>query len=129
MKERRGCFGNALTLTLLIGAIYIGIFAAILDPMLIAFGASEATLPYAHDLMAYLLPGLLLTNVAFSLNNVMRASGYPVRAMVTMMIGAGINVVLDPIFIFGLDMGIKGSRHSHRHSHGMLGCVCAAPLL
>lgn len=101
--------GNALTLTLLIGAIYIGIFAAILDPMLIAFGASEATLPYAHDLMAYLLPGLLLTNVAFSLNNVMRASGYPVRAMVTMMIGAGINVVLDPIFIFGLDMGIKGA--------------------
>ncbi len=70
--------GNALTLTLIIGIIYISIFAAILDPMLMAFGASPTTLPYAHDLILYQLPGLLLTNIAFGLCNIMRASGYPV---------------------------------------------------
>lgn len=101
--------GNALVLTLIIGVVYIGVFALLLDPMLRAFGAGNATLPYAHDLMVYLLPGLLLTNISFSLNNVMRASGYPVRAMVTNLIGAVVNIILDPIFIFGLDMGIKGA--------------------
>ena len=101
--------GNALMLTLIIGVIYIGIFASILDPMLRAFGASDATLPYAHDFIIHLLPGLLLTNIAFSLNNVMRASGYPVRAMVTMLIGAGSNLVLAPVFIFGLGWGITGA--------------------
>lgn len=101
--------GNALTLTFIIGTIYIGIFAAILDPMLRAFGASDATLPYARDFISHLLPGLLLTNIAFGLNNIMRASGYPVRAMVTMIIGAGTNLVLAPIFIFWLDMGIRGA--------------------
>lgn len=101
--------GNALTLTLIIGIIYTSIFAAILDPMLRAFGASDATLPYARDLILYQLPGLLLTNIAFGLCNIMRASGYPVKAMVTMIIGAGVNVILDPIFIFGLGLGIKGA--------------------
>jgi len=101
--------GNALTLTIIIGIIYIGIFAAVLDPMLRAFGASDATLPYAHDFIFHLLPGLLLTNIAFGLNNIMRASGYPVRAMVTMLIGAGSNLILAPIFIFGLGWGITGA--------------------
>lgn len=101
--------GNALTLTIVIGVIYIGIFAAVLDPMLRAFGASDATLPYAHDFILHLLPGLLLTNIAFGLNNIMRASGYPVRAMVTMMIGAGSNLILAPIFIFWLGWGITGA--------------------
>lgn len=101
--------GNATVLTLLIGIIYISFFAAFLDPMLRLFGASDLTLPYAHDFLIHLLPGLLLTNVAFSLNNVIRASGYPVRAMATMLIGAGSNLVLAPIFIFVLGWGITGA--------------------
>lgn len=101
--------GNALVLTLAIGAVYIGLLYAFLDDLLYLFGATEANLPYARDMMLYVLPGMFLTNIAFSFNNIMRASGFPTRAMVTMFIGAGVNVVLDPIFIYVLDWGIKGA--------------------
>lgn len=101
--------GNALTLTILNAIVYLSLFALFLDDILIAFGASEVTLPYARDFMAYIIPGMFLINVTYNLNSVMRASGYPKRAMYTMFIGAGCNVVLAPIFIFVLDMGIKGA--------------------
>ena len=91
--------GNALSLTIVNG----------LDPLLEAFGASATTLPLARTYMLILLPGLLLTNIAFSLNNVMRASGYPRRAMMTMIIGAATNCILDPLFILVFDMGIAGA--------------------
>ncbi|MCM1110626.1 MAG: MATE family efflux transporter [Clostridium sp.] len=111
--KRRGdaehVLGNSMTLTLVNALVYIGIFAIFIDPVLRAFGASDVTLPYARDYMVWLLPGLLLTNLSFSFNNIMRASGYPTRAMVTMFIGAGANIILDPIFIFWLDMGIRGA--------------------
>ena len=80
-----------------------------MDPLLEAFGASATTLPLARTYMLILLPGLLLTNIAFSLNNVMRASGYPRRAMMTMIIGAATNCILDPLFILVFDMGIAGA--------------------
>lgn len=101
--------GNAMIMTVVIGITYISVFALFLDDILMAFGASENTLPYAHDYMVWLLPGLLLTNLAFSFNNIQRASGYPSRAMWTMIISAVINIVLTPIFIFVLDMGIEGA--------------------
>lgn len=101
--------GNALTMTIVIGITYITAFAIFLDDILMAFGASENTLPYAHDYMVYLLPGLLLTNLSFSFNNIQRASGYPRRAMWTMILSAAINTALTPLFIFGFGMGIKGA--------------------
>lgn len=111
-KDHHGArlvLGNSLTLILIIAVIYLTVFAVFLDDILVAFGASDASLPYAHDFMAYLLPGLLMMNLSFSFNNIMRASGYPVRAMVTMFIGAGCNVVLAPVFIFVLGWGIRGA--------------------
>lgn len=107
--EAEHLLGNALVLTALNAVVYIALFAIFLDPVLRAFGASDVTLPYAHDFISYLLPGLMLMNVTYSLNNIMRASGYPGRAMFTMLIGAGCNLVLAPIFIFGLKTGIKGA--------------------
>ena len=101
--------GNSLVLTLLFGVIYVSIFAIFIDDILRLFGASEVTLPYAHDFMAYILPGMLVMNLCFSFNNIMRASGYPTRAMVTMFIGAGLNVMLAPLFIFVFDWGIMGA--------------------
>ena len=100
---------NALIMTLVIGVVYIGLFAIFLDDILMSFGASENTLPYARDYMRWLLPGLLLTNLSFSFNNIQRASGYPQRAMWTMVISAVMNIVLTPIFIFVFDMGIAGA--------------------
>lgn len=101
--------GNSLTLTVLIAAIYISCFAIWLDPILRAFGASDVTLPYARDFMLYILPGMFIMNVAFGFNNIMRASGYPIKAMYSMFVGAGVNLVLAPLFIFGFKWGIKGA--------------------
>lgn len=91
--------GNAATLTILNAGAYILCFGIFMDPLLMAFGADSTTIRYARSYMMPVLPGLLLTNFAFSLNNVMRASGYPGRAMATMIIGALVNVGLDPFFI------------------------------
>ena len=108
--ERARCIlGNSLVLTVVNAVAYIVVFAVFLDPILRVFGARDVTLPYARSYLLWLLPGLLLTNLTFSLNNIIRASGYPRVAMGTMLIGAIGNVVLDPIFIFYLDMGMTGA--------------------
>lgn len=101
--------GNSFVMTLLFGTFYVAMFALFLDPILRLFGASDTSLPYAHDFMLYLLPGLIINNITYSYNNVMRATGYPTKAMITMFISAGMNVILAPIFIFGLKWGIKGA--------------------
>ncbi len=101
--------GNAATLTIINGSLYIIAFAIFMDPMLRLFGAGDTTLPYARNYMMWVLPGLLLTNIAFSFNNVMRSTGYPGRAMVTMIIGAATNVVLDAVLVLWLDMGMVGA--------------------
>lgn len=101
--------GNALTLTLVNALAYVAVFALTMNPLLRLFGASDATLPYAADYMMPLLPGLLLTNLTYSFNNLMRATGYPGRAMYTMLIGAAVNLILDPLFIYVFDWGIAGA--------------------
>lgn len=109
MKNAELVLGNSLVLILINATIYLTAFALLIDPILLAFGASDATLPYARDFMLYLMPGMLLMNISFSFNNIMRASGYPRLAMYTMFIGAGANLLLAPVFIFWLGLGIKGA--------------------
>ena len=101
--------GNSLILTLALAACYISFFIFFMDDILRQFGGSDKTIPYAREFLFYLLPGMVLTNLCYSFNNMMRASGYPQNAMITMLIGAVMNVVLDPIFIFWFKMGIKGA--------------------
>ena len=101
--------GNSLVMTLVFGTFYLAMFAIFMDDVLRLFGASETSLPYARDFMMFMLPGLLFNNLTFSFSNIMRATGYPKKAMWANFIGAGINVVLAPIFIFGLKWGIKGA--------------------
>ena len=108
-RDAELALGNSLTLIVCNAVIYITLMWLFLDWILIKFGASETSLPYARDFMTYILPGMLIMNVGFSLNNVMRASGYPMKAMVAMIISAVLNIILAPIFIFVLDMGIKGA--------------------
>lgn len=101
--------GNAATLTFVNASIYIIAFVLFIDPILMEFGAAPATLPYARTYMLWVLPGLPLTNIAFGLNNTLRGTGYPRRAMFTMIIGAATNVVLDALFVLVLDMGMVGA--------------------
>lgn len=101
--------GNCVQLTLIIGVLYAIVFGIFIDPILKVFGASENSLPYAREFMLWVLPGCILMNLTFSYNNVMRASGYPGKAMYTNMIGAGMNVILAPLFLFGFHWGIRGA--------------------
>ena len=101
--------GNSLVMIVINATIYLSLFGIFMDDLLILFGASSRTLPYAKEFMMYILPGMLVMNIMYSMNNVMRASGYPRLSMITMFIGAGCNLIFAPIFIFGLDMGIKGA--------------------
>ncbi len=101
--------GNALTLTLIINLATILPCMIFMEELLLRFGGSEQTLPYAMDYLYIVIPGNFFANLAFNFNAVMRASGYPKKAMVTMMLGAILNVILDAVFIFGFNMGIRGA--------------------
>lgn len=101
--------GNCVQLTLIIGLAYAGLFSIFIDPILRMFGASPHSLPYAREFMLWVLPGCVLQNLTFSYNNVMRASGYPGKAMYTNLIGAGMNTILAPLFLFGFGWGIRGA--------------------
>lgn len=101
--------GNSVQLTILIGITYVSCFAIFVDPILRMFGASAATLPYAREFILWVLPGMVLINLTFSYNNVMRASGYPGKAMYTNIIGAVLNAILAPLFLFGFHWGIRGA--------------------
>ena len=101
--------GNALTLTFIITLVTVIPCMIWMEDLLIAFGGSVQTIPYAKDYLNIVVPGTILTSLSFGFNAIMRASGYPKKAMFTMLIGAVTNVILDPVFIFWLDMGIKGA--------------------
>lgn len=101
--------GNCVQLTIMFGLLYVTGFIFFLDPLLRLFGASDNTLPYAHEFLMWVLPGMVLMNLTFSYNNVMRASGYPAKAMYTNLIGAVLNCMLAPLFLFVFKWGIRGA--------------------
>jgi putative MATE family efflux protein len=80
-----------------------------LDPILMRIGATEETFPYAKEFLLYYLPGNIFLTMCFNFNSMMRASGYPTKAMYTMLIGVVANIIIAPIFIFWLELGIKGA--------------------
>lgn len=95
---------------LLIFAVGITVFyLSAAEPMLMLFGASEQTLPYAMEYMGIISWGSVFTLVVLGMNNFLTTQGFSTFAMLTTVIGAVINIVLDPIFIFGLDMGVRGA--------------------
>ena len=100
---------NALLLTLVTQVLTLVPVMIWLDEILRALGANDRTLPFAYDYLKIMIPGNIFSTLCFSFNAVMRASGYPYKAMVTMLIGAGLNTVLDAIFIYVFDWGIEGA--------------------
>lgn len=112
MNMAQKILGNALLLTFVLSAVSILPSMIFLEDLLLMFGGSESTIPYATEYLYIVIPANLLTSLSFNFNAVMRATGYPKKAMVTMLIGAILNTILDPIFIFWLDMGIKGAAYA-----------------
>jgi putative MATE family efflux protein len=101
--------GNAFTLTFIISGTVIIISYILMHDLLRLFGGSEKTIKYAEDFMRIIIPGGIFSALNYGFNNIMRASGYPRKAMYTMIICAVINAILAPIFIFGFHWGIKGA--------------------
>ena len=100
---------NVVTLNIIIGLIFMGVSLAYLDQILYFFGASENTLPYAREYMTIILFGNIITHLYFGLNAAMRSTGDPKKAMGLTIFTVILNAILDPIFIFVMDMGIAGA--------------------
>ena len=111
-KDIRGAeniLGNVTILCIINAVFYGGITLIFLDEILYFFGASDSTLPYARDFMQVILLGSPISYVMIGLNNIMRATGYPKKAMLSSMLTVGCNVILAPICIFVLEWGIRGA--------------------
>lgn len=108
-EEANLIFGNIITLILLVSVAGILIALFTLEPLLVLFGATPSTIGYAMDYMFPILLGTFFFASGFAANNLVRAEGNARFAMVLMIIPAAINIALDPIFIFGLNMGVQGA--------------------
>lgn len=109
IDEAERLLGNAILLTLILQLATIIPLMLWLEPILKLFGGSERTIPYAAEYLYIAISGNIFASVAMSYNAVMRASGYPSKAMYTMIIGAVLNTVLDALFIWYLGWGIAGA--------------------
>ncbi|MGN0190123.1 MAG: MATE family efflux transporter [Candidatus Cryptobacteroides sp.] len=105
----RKVLSNIITLNIIIGLVFSVTALLFLDPILYFFGASDNTIPYARDYMRIILIGNVITHVYFGLNSAMRATGNPKKAMGLTIFTVLFNTALDPLLIFGLDMGIRGA--------------------
>ncbi|MFM2292610.1 MAG: Multidrug export protein MepA, partial [Bacteroidota bacterium] len=101
--------GNVFVLNIILGLAFSVVTLAFLDPILYFFGASAATLPFAHDYMVVILSGNVVTHMYMGLNALLRSSGNPQKAMYATIFSVIINLVLNPLFIFVFGWGIQGS--------------------
>lgn len=100
---------NVFTLCLIHAALFGGLTLIFLDDILYFFGATADTISYAREFMEVILYGTPISYVFIGLNNLMRATGYPRKAMISALISVVVNLVLAPIFIFTLEWGIRGA--------------------
>lgn len=102
--------GGSTALLLVMAVLATGLFQVFKEPLLLLFGAGEGTtLPYALDYLSVYLWGSVSVLLSLGLNNFITTQGFALFSMLTVVIGAVCNIVLDPIFIFGLGMGVKGA--------------------
>ena len=108
-RSANDILANVIILNVILGAIIMVVGLFWLDPILYAFGASEATITYAHEYMEIILLGNILTHIYYGLNSMLRSVGHPRISMYATILAVSLNVILDPIFIFVLDMGVRGA--------------------
>ena len=104
--------GNALTLLILLSFVVTISGFCLKEPILRLFGAGDETLSYANDYLNIILFGATFNMVGFGMNNLIRSEGNAKIAMYSILISAITNMILDPIFIFGLNMGVKGAAYA-----------------
>lgn len=101
--------GNAVTLVTIVSILLAVIFLIWIDPILTLFGATDVLRPFALEYGFIIVAGLPFMMISAAINSMIRADGSPKYAMLSMVIGAIINVILDPVFIFVFQMGVKGA--------------------
>ena len=114
-KDREGAeeVMTASFMMLVVVSIFITtLFSIFSEPLLFLFGASEVTISYATDYLSIYLWGTIFSLIAIGMNPFINTQGFARTSMTTILIGAVINLVLDPIFIFTLDMGVKGAAYA-----------------
>lgn len=108
-RSANDVLANVIILNMILGALIMVVGLFWLDPILYAFGASETTIVYAREYMEIILWGNILTHIYYGLNSMLRSIGHPRISMYATILAVGLNVILDPIFIFVLDMGVRGA--------------------
>ena len=107
--QANAILGGSTALLIGLSAIVTVFFLAVKEPMLLLFGATENTLGYASDYLTIYLLGSIFVELSLGLNFFITAQGFSTVSMATVLIGAVTNIVLDPIFIFGFGMGVRGA--------------------
>ena len=111
-KDHEGAekiLGNCFSILLIMSVILTGVFLVSSESLLMMFGASADTLPYAMEYLNIYVIGTIFVMISLGLNSFISAQGFAKISMMTVLIGAIVNIVLDPIFIFGLSMGVRGA--------------------
>lgn len=101
--------GNAFTLVIIVSLILTVLGFIFMDPLLNIMGASKNTIIYAEQYIEIIFVGIIVNIISFGLNHPIRSDGSPKVAMMSMLIGAILNIILDPILIFNLNMGVRGA--------------------
>lgn len=100
---------NVMLLCIINSIVFGGLALLFLDPILRLFGADDQTIPFAREFMRVILLGTPVSFIFIGLNNLMRATGYPRKAMISALLSVGVNVVLAPIYIYKFHWGIAGA--------------------
>lgn len=101
--------GNCTSVSIGLSIVLTTVFMIFREPLLMAFGASENTIGYASEYMEIYLIGTIAVQLSLGLNSFISTQGFATTSMATVLIGAVTNIVLDPVFIYGFDMGVKGA--------------------
>ncbi len=104
--------GTGFALMILASLIIMILIYTLKIPILKSFGSTEETFQYANDYLDIIIAGIPFMVIGFSLNNIIRSEGNARIAMISMILSAGINIILDPIFIFWFDLGVKGAAYA-----------------
>ena len=114
--------GNTVTLNLIVGLLFMAVCFLFLDPILLFFGASNVTLPYAREFMEVILAGNIITHMYFGMNAVLRAAGKPQQAMYAVLFTVGMNIALIIAFVWWFRWGIRGAALATVTSQSMALC-------
>ena len=110
--------GNSFTMLLISGAVLMVLCLIFRRPVLYLFGASDATYPYAEQYIMIYLCGTLFVMTSLGMNNFINSQGFGRMGMLTVLLGAVLNIILDPVLIFGFGMGVQGAAIATVFSQG-----------